>query len=410
VKLIRHTISRISLLLIPFFVLGIVLTYQIFSFIAYKEIDEFLNHEKNRILSWYQIHNNVPDAYSIVRVYPVEKSFTPFFADTLLLETGDMEMVPYRELHFSLTYQEEHLGVVLRHLLLGREDFLKAAAMLMGAVSALMVLLIFVGIRLVTSSVWRPFFYTIGKIQTFRSDQPPEVLPPQQIYEFNLLNDAVNQMKQKMWRDFSRTKSFNDNAAHELQTKLALIKTMSEQLPDYLESNEEGLQTVQKIHVNTTRLSYMLRSLLLLSKIGNGEYPEKNPVAIDKIAAQTVDFFSEAMQMRGLRVKVNLQPTILEMDTGLANILITNLVKNAVVHNIHQGSIDITLDSRLLQIENTGLELEGPASDYLDRFRKGASGNMGLGLNIASEICRLYNFELEYHANENLHRVAVQFQ
>jgi signal transduction histidine kinase len=154
----------------------------------------------------------------------------------------------------------------------------------------------------------------------------------------------------------------------------------------------------------------MLRSLLLLSKIGNGEYPEKKPVAIDKIAEQTLDFFSEAMQMRGLHVKVNLQPTILEMDTGLANILITNLVKNAVVHNIHQGSIEVTLDSRLLQIENTGLELEGPASDYLDRFRKGASGNMGLGLNIASEICRLYNFELEYHANGNLHRVAVLFQ
>jgi signal transduction histidine kinase len=217
-------------------------------------------------------------------------------------------------------------------------------------------------------------------------------------------------MKQKMWMDYSRTKSFNENAAHELQTKLALIKTISEQLPDFLENNEEGLESVQKLHETTTRLSYMLRSLLLLSKIGNDEYQEKKPIELDKIAEQSLDFFSEAIEMRGLHLKVNMQSTILEMDEGLANIFITNLIKNAIIHNLDEGTIDISMQSQYLKIENTGLELDAPATDYLKRFKKGKSGNMGLGFSIVSEICRLYNFDFEYKSNDEWHQVVILFQ
>lgn len=409
-NLIRYTIGRISLLLIPFILLGGVLTYQIFKFIAYEEIDEFLQYEKNRILTWYELNNDVPDVNSIARVYPVEAPFTPFFADTLLLETGDMEMVPHRELHFSITYDDQHLGVVLRHLLLGSEDFQEGAALLMGTITLLMVMLIFVGVTVVTRSVWQPFFDTVNRIKYYRPDQPPDILPGHRVFEFNLLNESVNQMSQKIWEDYNRTKSFNENAAHELQTQLSLIKTASEQLPEFLEKDEAGLKVVQSIHEATTRLSFMLRSLLLLSKIGNREFPDKKPVELNQIIEQTLDIFSEDIRMRDLRLKVGLCKINLHMDPGLANILVTNLIKNAIMHNVHGGYIHIFLDVNQFEIKNSGLEPEEPADGYLTRFRKGKTGNMGLGLDIVSEICRLYDFILDYQTENDIHHIKIQFR
>jgi signal transduction histidine kinase len=408
-NLIRYTITRISLLLIPFIFFGGILTYHIFKFIAYEEIDEFLQYEKNRILSWYELNNNIPDVNSITRVYPVEAPFSPFFADTLLLETSDMEMVLHRELHFSITYEDQHLGVVLRHLLLGREDFLGGASLLMGSITLLMVLLVFVGVTVVTRSVWQPFFDTVNSIKAYRPDQPPDALPSHPVFEFNLLNESVNQMSQKIWEDYNRTKSFNENAAHELQTQLALIKTASEQLPEFLENDEDGLKVAQSVHEATTRLSFMLKSLLLLSKIGNREFPEKKSVDLEKVIEQTLDFFSEAIGMRELHLRVHISKTKLTMDPGLAQILVTNLIKNAIIHNIHGGHIHVSLDENCFEIKNTGLEPEDPVSIYLTRFRKGKTGNMGLGLAIVNEICRLYDFKLDYKSKKNIHLLKIQF-
>lgn len=408
-KLIPYTISRISLLLIPFVIFGSVLTYHVFKHIVYDEIDEFLNHEMNRILSWHERFNDVPDVNSIVRVYEVNAPFAPFFADTLLLETGDMEMVPHRELHFSLTHNDRHLGVVLRHMLLGTDDVIEGAALLMSGITLLMILLILVGITLTTRSVWQPFFDTIRRIETYHPNEPPEVLRAQNVYEFNLLNQSLNKMKTKIWTDYQRTKTFNENAAHELQTQLALIKSASEQLPDLLEENEEGLKSIQSVHEATTRLSLMLRSLLLLSKIGNQEFPVRKEVALHRLTEETLAYFSEAMAIRGLRLSLSLQPKQLMMDSGLASILVSNLIKNAIVHNVEGGSVRVEIRKEWLLIENTGHALDEPASAFIHRFKKGKSGNMGLGLAIIQEICTHYGFELTYEEAEGLHLVVVQF-
>lgn len=409
-KLVGYTISRISLLLIPFVVFGSVLTYHVFKHILYDEIDEFLNYEKDRILSWHDRFNDVPDVNSIVRVYEVDGPFTPFFADTLLLETGDMEMVPHRELHFSLTHDERHLGVVLRHMLIGTDDIIEGAALLMSGITLLMVLLVLVGITGVTRSVWKPFFDTINRIKTFSPDKSPDVLPEQTVFEFNLLNQSLNQMNRKIWEDYNRTKAFNENAAHELQTQLALIKSASEQLPDRLEEDEEGLKAVQSVHEATTRLSYMLRSLLLLSKIGNQEFPDRKTVVLNRLTEKTLDYFTEVSRMRELRISLSLQEKELVMDPGLANLLVSNLIKNAIVHNVKGGWIRVELRSDYLLIENTGEELHEPAVVYLSRFKKGKNGNMGLGLAIVSEICRLYKFRLDYEESEGQHKIMVWFE
>jgi len=408
-NLIRHTISRVALLLIPFIILGSVLIYITFRYIAYDEIDEFLLYEMDRINQHYALYTDVPDVNSIVRTYEVEAPFEAFFADTLLLETGDMEMVPHRELHFSLTHNERHLGIVLHHLMLGDDDIIQGALLLMVGMALLVVVLILVGVTSVTRTVWQPFFSTLGYIRRYEPVVAPDVLPSSTITEFELLNGTLNELLQRLYLNYERTKSFNENAAHELQTQLALIKTTNENLLNRLENDEEAMILAQKSQSVATRASHMLRSLLLLSKIGNREFRQTRPVDVATVAESILAGFGERIAMRKLSVEEHLNPVTLNMDEGLAEVLFTNLIKNAVVHSESGSVVKIDLTSKSFRISNTAAPLDEDPAVMLQRFKKGKKGNTGLGLSIVSEICTLYGFSLRYTTSDTIHTVEVCF-
>ena len=95
------------------------------------------------------------------------------------------------------------------------------------------------------------------------------------------------------------------------------------------------------------------------------------------------------------------------MDAGLAGILINNLIKNAVKHNLQQGYITIKLTAEKLEIENSGPEFKGNPDSLLQRFSKGENGNIGIGLAIVKQICELYHFTLSYKISEKNHKITV---
>ena len=97
------------------------------------------------------------------------------------------------------------------------------------------------------------------------------------------------------------------------------------------------------------------------------------------------------------------------MDAGLAEIMINNIVKNAVKHNIDNGYIDIQLKKSWLTIINSGKPYPGDASSLLLRFTKGDEGNIGIGLAIVREICDLYQFKLSYTIEDTTHILTILF-
>ena len=147
-----------------------------------------------------------------------------------------------------------------------------------------------------------------------------------------------------------------------------------------------------------------------MSKINNREY--NNPIEIDlrKTVVQALDFFDEAIAIRAIKVESRFEPCTLSMDPGLAEILINNLVKNAVKHNIDNGDIVITLSPSALIIENSGLPFVGNAETMLERFAKGKNGNIGIGLAIVKQICELYGFRISYILSEQAkHQIRISF-
>ncbi len=97
------------------------------------------------------------------------------------------------------------------------------------------------------------------------------------------------------------------------------------------------------------------------------------------------------------------------MDAGLAEIMINNLLKNAVKHNVQDGYISIYLNQNSLIVENSGTPFQDNPKILFERFTIGTSGNLGLGLAIVKQICEVYNYTISYDVDGNVHKIQISF-
>ena len=93
------------------------------------------------------------------------------------------------------------------------------------------------------------------------------------------------------------------------------------------------------------------------------------------------------------------------------DILLNNLIGNAIRHNYPGGHISVELTSRRLVIANTGLEPQGPPEEMFQRFRKGAKcqSSVGIGLSIVKQICDMNSFTIEYRFETGHHIISIDF-
>lgn len=409
-KLIRRT-YRLSLLwLLPVLLLGNIFVFFMINYVVYEETDEFLIYEMNRLVSFHREYNDLPDFHMVSDILEDVDYPEPVFKDTLLLESGDNEMVPYRELYFTIDHRGKKVTLVLRHLLVGEDDILRGTLLIVAGLALLVAITFLLMIKQVSGKIWKPFYQTLKTIRGFKINEPVPALPVTGIDEFNTLNTTVEGFLKKISTDYKRTKEFNENASHELQTHLAVIRANAEFLLNEPEAEKPDEKHLQAIYNATVKLSQTQKSLLLLSKIGNQEF--NNPVALDlgEVLKQSLQLFRDAAELRDISVRQDIGKCTLQMDPGLADVMVNNLVKNSVKHNVKGGYISILLESSSLTIENSGHSHEGEPETLLERFKTGTKGNLGIGLAIVKQICDLYKFDILYRIEkENVHFIKVSF-
>jgi hypothetical protein len=94
-------------------------------YIIYEETDEYLTYEMERLIEYHQKNKDLPEFTKIAEIIEGVKYDKPFLKDTFLLELKDNEMVPHRELFFSIQHNDKDFTIVLRHLMPGRDDILE---------------------------------------------------------------------------------------------------------------------------------------------------------------------------------------------------------------------------------------------------------------------------------------------
>lgn len=409
-KLIRKTIRWTGLTLFPVTLLGGLLIYLVLSSVSYSEADEYLTFEMQRIQRYYGLHQELPELFKINRIYTDTIFYQPVFSDTTVTDPLSGEEIDYRELQFSLANRAQPDSVLtlsLRQALIGREDLVRSSIYIVLGILGMFSISVLVVLNIVTGRIWYPFFDTLNKIRGFDVQQNVPEFAETDIDEFHLLNKTVSRMIKKLVGDFQRTKEFNENAAHELQTQLALIRSAHEELLNSLPAESTWIQEAGKAHAAASKLAHIQKSLLLLSKISNMEFAEKTSVDLKQLIQSTLTDFQEVASMRGIRIEHELNSVIVQIDEGLAHVMIANLVKNAVKHNVRNGFIHIKLTPKKLTVQNSGESFEGEPAELINRFKVGSDGGLGLGLAIVDQICEGYGYKLRYTIHQTTHEIQI---
>ena len=179
--------------------------------------------------------------------------------------------------------------------------------------------------------------YTVG------ARNPPLAIDTS-VTEFRKLNDAARRYAERAESTFERQKQFIGNASHEMQTPLAVCRNRLEMLVDDAQTlTEEQLGEIAKVQRTLDYLVRLNRSLLLLSKIDNGQFPEAEEVDINALVRRTAEDMEEIYAYRGVRFTLTDEgPLTVRMNPSLAGSVVANLVKNAFVHGDAGGEIAVT--------------------------------------------------------------------
>jgi signal transduction histidine kinase len=231
------------------------------------------------------------------------------------------------------------------------------------------------------------------------------------IKEFNDLNNSLNQMAGKIHTDYVSMKEFTENAAHEMQTPLAIAQSKLELLMQDGNLKEEQIDSIIQATEALSRLSKLNQSLLLLAKIENNQYETNEVISLKGVNQKYLKLFDELIKDKQLIVETDFAGDFsLNLHPLLADSLISNLIGNAIKYNFTGGKILISIKDNTYQILNTSTLPPIAPAQIFQRFNKVKSNvenSNGLGLAIVKKICDTYNLAIFYEGENNQHRFTI---
>ena len=268
-------------------------------------------------------------------------------------------------------------------------------------------------ITILVINVWvfhqsmKPFYILLDWLEKFRLGKKNDVLDnPTHTTEFRKLNEAVSRFASHSEEMFEQQKQFIGNASHEIQTPLAICQNRLEMLMEDETLSEQQMGEIAKTCQTLEYVSKLNKSLLLLSKIDNSQFASVEKVCLNEILYRYLGDYQEVYDYKGITLDVHEKNTFnITMNGTLAVVLITNLLKNAFVHNIYKGKIQIEITSSNIRFGNTGKDEHLDEKHIFERFYQGSKkeGSTGLGLAIVDAICRQSQLSIQYQFVKGLH-------
>jgi two-component system, OmpR family, sensor histidine kinase VanS len=218
--------------------------------------------------------------------------------------------------------------------------------------------------------------------------------------ELRELADAFDTMLERLEAHVGEQRRFAANASHELRTPLAITQTLLDVARR--DPNRDTGELVERLHFINTRAIDLTEALLLLSRADQRSFV-RGPVDLSLIAEEATETLLPLAEARGLTIETSgeMAPTI--GSHALLLQMTTNLVHNAIVHNLpEQGTVCVATSAQgktvVLTVENTGEPL-APAlvSTLVEPFRRGSErirthhAGVGLGLAIVKSIIQAHD-------------------
>lgn len=278
---------------------------------------------------------------------------------------------------------------------------------------------LFITVRFITRRLWLPFDKTLQEAERFNiaQDTVPDFTPTD-ISEFVRLNHTLERLMRKDHETFHIQKEFTENASHELQTPLAILRGKLDLL---MQENltEKQMLLVSDIYGLIRRMSHLNRNLLLLAKIDNAQYSVSQKIDIAELISESLP--SYYMLHKKCRIIVTDNRTMpesrLEANPVLLESLLRNLIVNAIRNSLPESEVNITITDNSLAICNDSSDGTPLNRDLLfrrffrdNRTRNGNSNSNGLGLAIVKAICDIHGWTVDYRLISTRHCFTVNFR
>lgn len=258
----------------------------------------------------------------------------------------------------------------------------------------------------------KPLYVLLNWLDNYKIGKKNEPLVNEtNVSEFRKLNEAAinNAVRHESYNEMQ--KQFISNASHEIQTPVAICMNRIEMMMDDDSLSEHCMEELGEIHATLQHISKLNKSLLLISRIDNGQYSETVDVDINQLLKKYIDNLGEVYSYMNITVEYRQHADlVLKMNETLAQILVTNLLKNAFIHNVENGKIVVSVDSTGFFVSNTGTDHALDADLIFTRFYQGSKkeGSTGLGLAITAAICKLFELTVRYKYEEGMHTFIVR--
>ncbi|MCJ0874332.1 HAMP domain-containing sensor histidine kinase [Streptomyces sp. AP-93] len=220
--------------------------------------------------------------------------------------------------------------------------------------------------------------------------------------EFRELSDAFDSMLEQLESHVAEQQRFAANASHELRTPLAISRTLLDVARK--DPTRDRGELIERLYVVNARAIDLTEALLLLSHGDRADLTlTRGSVDLSLLAEEAAETLLPLAEQRRITLDVTGGPTRTDGSAELLLRMVTNLVQNAVVHNLPTGG-SVTVhteehgDTSLLRVENTGPRLPPELVPTLtEPFRRGADrvrtdehAGAGLGLAIVHSIVRAH--------------------
>lgn len=402
------------------FLFGIIAFY----FTLRYEVDKYINTELNKAKTTFLTQNDslpvLPfNTFGSCHLYSVKELNTAvedysFFTDTLLFDAESQRYLPYREMTFSSRFQNQTYEIRIFRSLEETDSLIIHVFLIM----TLLVIILIVTLLTInfysSKQIWKDFYTSLDKINNFDLDVHQSLkLANTDVQEFADLNTVLTRMSNRIANDYFRMKEYTENASHEIQTPLAIINTKLELLLQSKDIPKKQYQTIAEAYDASNRLARLNKTLILLTRIENRQFPELEMISPKEIIERQLENYEDIIASKNLQLNFVSEPDVqLQINPYLSEILFLNLIKNAIRHNIPGGQLNLKLTHTAFEISNSGNPLNISADKLFHRFYKKTKSDksLGLGLAIVKKITEIFHYTIQYSYQNNQHHFLVRFR
>ena len=419
-KLLHYTYRNLFFLLLLLMTLWGVLFYFAIIEEVTDETDDALENYRNILVNSALTDPSVLESegtlmtfynFSPISAQEAENYRERFYNSTVYIEMED-EDEPVRVMKSCFMMPDgQYYELEVMISTLEREDMIEAILGYLLALYLLLLLCFIVTVRFVLKRSFRPLDRLLLWL---RSVQPGKEVPPLEnnthIAEFKELGKAAVDMSNRSYKAYRDQKQFIENASHELQTPLAILRGKVELLAESEGLSEYQMKELDEIYNTLGRAVKLNKSLLLLSRIENKQYTETEEVAFNQVIDNVLPDLMDIYEWKHIRVECHDEGAfVARCNNSLSQILMSNLLKNALSHTAENGELSVQISERSVIIKNSG-ECSLDTERIFQRFYHShgeKKDSTGLGLAIAKSIANSYGLELVYSWDNGMHCFTI---